>query len=320
MRRALAGEFAALDGGSARVTVTLDDREPDDPGPWQIRRVCPTEGSRWIAECVPEHDYVVLIAPETSGILAGLTREVTRSGGRVLGSSAAAIELTGDKRALADHLLGLGIETPPCRMVTPRDGLPRDASYPAVLKPFDGAGTLDTYLVENAHSLPAPARAMPSAMLQPFVGGQPMSASFLVDGSGRPWLICVGEQDIAVPEGCFRYQGGRLPASRAVDVRSPGAAIKAVPGLQGFVGVDFMWDERRGQATILEINPRPTTSIVGILRLLPAGQLAAAWLEAFEPETRRARVLPGLAELIQGNRSRVHFDISGNVWHHEIPV
>src|SRR5438445_1071486 len=39
MRRAIAGDFAALEGGRARVIVTLDARLDDDPGPWTVVRI-----------------------------------------------------------------------------------------------------------------------------------------------------------------------------------------------------------------------------------------------------------------------------------------
>src|SRR3954464_11565256 len=41
MRRAIARDFASLP--EVRVVVTLDDRQPDDPGPWTVVRVGPGE-------------------------------------------------------------------------------------------------------------------------------------------------------------------------------------------------------------------------------------------------------------------------------------
>ena len=42
---------------------------------------------------------------------------------------------------------------------------------------------------------------MPVAMLQPFVPGTPMSASFLVGQGGQVWPIGVGLQRIAIRRG-----------------------------------------------------------------------------------------------------------------------
>ena len=88
------------------------------------------------------------------GVLEGLTRRLESIGARLLGSSPEAVALAGDKAALARQLAARGIDTPPCRIVNPREGLPPDAVYPAVLKPCDGAGSVDTYFVEDHRSLP----------------------------------------------------------------------------------------------------------------------------------------------------------------------
>ena len=94
----------------------------------------------------------------------------------------------------AARLEELSISTPPTRTIVPSAGLPSDTEYPAVLKPVDGAGSLDTFSLSDALSLPPAALAMPRAVLQPFVPGTPMSASFLVGPAGKAWLIGVGIQ------------------------------------------------------------------------------------------------------------------------------
>jgi predicted ATP-grasp superfamily ATP-dependent carboligase len=313
MRRAIAGDFAALDGGRSRVAVTLDARFGDDPGPWTVERVSEREQPGRIGELARGADYTVLIAPETMGILAGMTRELHRCGARVLGSSPAAVALAADKARLAEWLATRGINTPPCRIVTPRRGLPPDADYPAVLKPRDGAGTIHTYFVEDHRHVPGLALDMDDAILQPYAAGQAMSASFLVDASGRAWLIGIGTQHVTLKGGRFEYRGGRLPVAALMVERRIRAAVESVPGLRGFAGVDFIWDERRLHATVLEINPRPTTSLVGLARLLPPGRLAAAWIGAFEPGSAGELLLPDLGEIIRA-QAPVSFDASGNVF------
>jgi predicted ATP-grasp superfamily ATP-dependent carboligase len=138
-----------------------------------------------------------------------------------------------------------------------------------------------------------------------------MSASFLVDGGSRAWLLGVGIQRIMVRDSRFAYQGGILPApSRAAEAQLR-PALAVIPGLRGFVGVDFVWDVDAEHATVLEINPRPTTSCVGLTRLLPPGRLAEAWLQVFEPEPADPAWLGGLAELVHCAR-RVGFDARGD--------
>jgi predicted ATP-grasp superfamily ATP-dependent carboligase len=312
MRRAIAGDFAALEGGRARVIVTLDDRLDHDPGPWTVERIGARHDPQRVLRLATEADFTVLVAPETMGILEGVMIRMQEVGARWLGSSPDAVALTRNKARLAGWLVARGIDTPPCRLVSPFRGLPSAATYPAVIKPNDGAGTIDTFLVDDASRLPARARGMLAAVMQPYVRGRPMSASFLVDSAGRAWPIGIGEQQITLTDGQFAYRGGRLPAGIGVDQRPVRASVESVPGMRGFVGVDFIWDESRRHATILEINPRPTTSIVGLTRLLPPGRLAAAWIGAFEPGSAREALLPGLAEFVH-SRPPLSFDASGNV-------
>jgi hypothetical protein len=56
-----------------------------------------------------------------------------------------------------------------------------------------------------------------------------------------------------------------------------------------------MRDPGTGAATVLEINPRLTTSFVGLRGLVPSGTIAAAWLEALgDPAAPRASALAAL--------------------------
>jgi predicted ATP-grasp superfamily ATP-dependent carboligase len=148
--------------------------------------------------------------------------------------------------------------------------------------------------------------------MQPFAKGHPMSASYLVDSDARAWLIGIGEQRMVVTNGQFAYRGGCIPSTTHVDPRPLRAAVESVPGLRGFVGVDFVWDEPGRRAIVLEINPRPTTSVVGLTRLLPPGRLASAWIGAFEPGSAGASFLPELAGLVR-RLSPVVFDAAGSV-------
>jgi predicted ATP-grasp superfamily ATP-dependent carboligase len=183
----------------------------------------------------------------------------------------------------------------------------------------DGAGSVDTYFLDGPGDLPERALRMPQALLQPFVPGEPMSCCFLVSPEGRAWPIGVGKQRVEIRGGRFEYLGGEIPARCPDAVHQIGLALNTIEGLGGFVGIDFIWDEKRRRATILEINPRPTTSLVGLCRLLPAGRLAQAWLQVFQPTERDDELLGRLYELVQ-SREPVIFDADGEFADHREPI
>ena len=166
----------------------------------------------------------------------------------MLGSSPEAVELAGDKAAPgATRLAARGIDTPPCRIDRSARGIARRRSLSGRPETVDGAGSVDTYLSSRiVRSLP---RARPvdgkARCLQPFVPGQPMSASFLVDMGGQG----LADRDRGTADDPARWPlrvPGRTTAGRAMPwtncpLRS---AVESIPGLRGFVGVDFIWDER----------------------------------------------------------------------------
>ncbi len=266
---------------------------------------------QWIGNLARDADYTVIIAPETRGVLAGMTSALERAGVESLGCSARAIELAGNKARLAEWLGARGISTPSCRTVKPSLGLPDDASYPAVLKPLDGAGSVETFLVSNTSDVPPSARTMPVALLQPYQAGLPMSASFFV-GADRAWLIGIGRQRMIIEGGRFVYQGGEIPVPCEPAEALLREAIESLEGLRGFVGVDFVWETETGVIHVLEVNPRATTSFVGLSGLLPPGHLAACWLASCGVPGYDGELLVTLAENVR-RQSPVSFDANGTV-------
>ena len=253
-------------------------------------------------------DWSVVIAPETDGVLLKLASEVERVGGRLLGPSPAAIALTSDKFALYQHWQRRGVPTPATVLVPdPPPG------WPCVVKRRDGAGSEGMKLVESA----AEYRTLSGSIIaQPFCAGTPASIVFLVGGSESIPLPATFQCISA--DGQFRYGGGLIPISPALQVRAEMLALRAleqIPGLLGYVGVDLLLGEAADgtEDSAIEINPRLTTSYVGV-RASQEVNLAEMMLDLAsrrrEPtesgSEQRLRRLPPPAR-------RVAFSASGNI-------
>src|SRR5271165_4405383 len=119
IRRAVAADFAAVAGSGVRVIMTLDDRWSDETGPWTTVPIGACDSTGRIIELARQADYTVLIAPETTGVLARLARSLEGAGTRSLGCSPESIELTGDKLLMGAWLSEQDLPTPSCRRVTP---------------------------------------------------------------------------------------------------------------------------------------------------------------------------------------------------------
>lgn len=213
---------------------------------------------------------VLVVAPETGGLLAQLSAEVEAAGRLLLGSSSAGVARAADKRITAALLEAAGILTPPCRAWP----------YPLVIKPVDGCGSLGVHLVRNEAEREAALEHLAgNALEQPYVPGIPASLSLLVAGD-QATPLSLNSQRIVEAEGRLEYHGTQVGLAHPLAgqaMETAAAACRAIPGLQGFVGVDLVLAGDR--VWVIEVNPRITTAYIGLRRLLPfnlAGALVAA--------------------------------------------
>ncbi len=227
-------------------------------------------------EMVEEADATLLVAPEKAGLLEGLTSIVEAKGKMVLGSSSVAVKTAGNKASTYQVLKASGIPTPETYAVGHSDDsvpLARHLGYPVVVKPLDGVGCQSVFVARHEMGL---RRAVATALretgqdiqlLQPFVQGVHASVSLLTDGVGSLPLT-LNLQEI---RGRTRlsYCGGRVPLEhplRELAFRRAEEVVRAIPGLKGYVGIDMVLTDR--DAVVIEVNPRLTTSYVGVRKVL----------------------------------------------------
>lgn len=281
MLRALVHDLLEVPG--VEVTVTRDARLPPLRQP--VRSITiddPRESWVLWEDLAREADAVWPIAPETEGALERFSRMVESAGRRLLNSTAEAVAIASSKAATADALAKAGLPVVPVWRVGGLDGPPGDG--PWVVKPDDGAGCVDTRLIRDHGEWAAWMEEADRTgfVVQPFRPGTPASLSMLCR-DGRAWLLTVNRQDVFLSGQSFAYGGGivgGIPASPLLTDLARGIAA-ALPGLFGYVGVDFVAGPNG--STILEVNPRLTTSYVGLRRATGLNVAAAVLDLARDP-------------------------------------
>ncbi len=183
--------------------------------------------------------------------------------------------------------------------------LPERFPYPAVLKPIDGVGALETYWIQDHLAWPATAAADRVWRLEQFCPGTAVSVSALCGPRGA-MLLPPCRQHIAC-DGRFSYLGGSYPLEPPLVRRAcqlARRAFAALPATVGYVGIDMILaDERSSLAdVVVDVNPRLTTSYIG-LRHATTANLADAMLAVARGESRP----------LFFQASRVQFDAEGCV-------
>jgi tyramine---L-glutamate ligase len=289
MMAALAADFSGLEG--VEVLAMVDGSRLPLLADCQILPVSsPEEEFAVLSEYSHAADWTIVIAPEFDDLLRSRCRLVEESGGRLLGPSASLVSLAADKQRMAEHLSASGLPAPRGAAISVGGSFPVGIRFPVVIKPRFGAGSQDVRLVpdESAAALYLDQFTGP-ARVEEFSFGMAASVAFLCGPSGCMDLPPCRQR--LSDDGAFRYLGGELPlepllAGRATELAAQ--AIATLPNPLGYLGVDLvLGDAPDGREdVVIEINPRLTTSYVG-LRALARDNLAAAMLATAAGETPR---------------------------------
>jgi len=272
------------------VTVMLDARLWDELAPptVEIAVIGPQDDCLERFEQLAEgHDAVWPIAPEFEAILFTLSQTVERLGKTLLAPASEAVRLAADKYATYHCLLSRQIPTVATRLFDECVGFPGES----VVKPIDGAGCGDSYLLRNADDFERAAgrlRGTGNYILQPHVQGEKTSLSCLFK-NGQAWILSVNLQQFDIVDNQYRLAAIRVNHGFDPSPYQDLAAqiARAVPGLWGYAGIDLI--ETPEQALVLEINPRLTSSFAGLNSALGIN-VAALVLQLLhgDPVIRRA--------------------------------
>lgn len=202
-----------------------------------------------LGELAPSCDAGLVIAPDD--LLADYT-EIIEKHTANLGCSPEAVELCADKLKCTLKLIENGVSAP--RIISEENG----TRY--VLKPRFGCaseGVTVSDVFQNVDDF----------IVCEYVEGEHLSASIAVSDE-RVLPLTVNRQFIDVDEGgSVTYNGNEVPYHTPMWDAVMDAAINTanILGCRGYVGVDIVLGDR---AWVVDVNPRPTTSIVAVNRII----------------------------------------------------
>ena len=267
MLRAVAKDLAQIPGALVRTLLNPCFASP--PPGCHAETLHPDDEERTFRRLARWADFSLIIAPEFDGLLHTRCRWVEEEKGQLFGPSSQAVSCCADKLTLSCRLRASGVPMPECCPASQCD-----LRFPVICKPRCGAGSQATFLVGDRADL---AKVVETAaqegwagemMCQRFVPGYAASVAFLI-GPKETLALVPAAQHLS-EDGRFRYGGGSVPlaaelAERAIRVAR--SAVDSVSGLRGYIGVDVVLGETDW---VMEINPRLTTSYLGLRALAEA--------------------------------------------------
>jgi predicted ATP-grasp superfamily ATP-dependent carboligase len=248
-------------------------------------------------------DTAYIIAPETGETLQSLVKLVEQNGVPLLNCRSSAIQTVSNKAVMYEALKNKGLKTPETVMFNVSDSLVdvKEAiksrfGFPVVFKPLDGVGCSGISIVKNESQV-APAVAKIKAELaaerfvvQEYLSGEAVSVSLLCTGT-KSLSVSLNKQEVtlATPDEVSCYVGGCVPFDHTLKQEAFKVAEEVVgcfDGLRGYVGVDLILTI--SGPVVVDVNPRLTTSFVGLSRIAKfnfAKALADAALKSELPHT-----------------------------------
>jgi predicted ATP-grasp superfamily ATP-dependent carboligase len=298
MISAIAADFAAL--ADMRVSIFWDARLAlprwfESTANCHVQLIHSTgEHDEQLAKLAARSDHTLLIAPEFDGHLARVVGLAESAGARLLSPNVEFIELATDKHSTLELLAQRGVAVPHGIALEIAEPLPDDFPFPAVLKPRDGAGSQGVALWMQHPG--EDYRASAPMRLEKFIAGQPASAAAICGPAGHV-LLPPSEQRLS-SDGTFAYHGGATPLAGGLAVRAQKLAeqtLAALPPALGYVGIDMVLGPCQSSDTVIEVNPRLTTSYIG-LRHIVRENLALAMLQIASGHPPVLSLRPGRLE------------------------
>ncbi|OPY54170.1 MAG: argininosuccinate lyase [Methanosaeta sp. PtaU1.Bin060] len=173
-----------------------------------------------------------------------------------LGCSPEAARLCADKLLSTERLKDAGV---PVAEIVPGPEPCEKGCHRYVIKPRSGCGSEGVRITSTA-------RAGQNEIVTRYYEGLHLSASFIV-GQDSFLPLTINRQLIEFEGDGMGYEGSEVPypTPRADEIWEAVRKAAAALGLRGYAGIDFVLGD---QARVVDVNARPTTSIIGIAKVM----------------------------------------------------
>ena len=229
--------------------------------------------SQWV-RAAQTCDAALIVAPESDGILAQAVAMLRAGGVDVIAGSGDFLRVASDKHLTAKTLTAAGVAHPIYMTLSDqryRQELEEFDRY--VVKPRDGCGTQAIRTFDSFDD--ARAELEDNLILQAWMPGRAVSIAVVASATQQTYLPAVTQSLCGTT---CEYAGGQGPLDDDSQRRATALASRAIaelpPTVRGFVGLDLLLGDRPSEDCVIEINPRLTTSYVGLRRMIH-GNLAA---------------------------------------------
>jgi hypothetical protein len=299
-----------LKAAGHKVTVLLDSRigmlNPPLEADETVSISSPTGLDKTLKSLVGRVDAAYIIAPESNQTLRRLVEFVETCGGASLNSQTHAIEKTSNKMATYETVRRKRLGIPETTMASLKENVKnikrqaKKLGFPLVFKPLDEVGCHGLSVVEEERHVAAAVKkireesANEHFVIQRLIDGIGASVSLISTGE-RALPITLNKQliTLASPYGQSGYTGGLVPLKHKLEekaLKAAQTAVESIGGLKGYVGVDMTLTKK--EPFIMEINPRLTTSYVGLRRVInfnPAQAVIDAALKGRLPKNQTTK-------------------------------
>jgi predicted ATP-grasp superfamily ATP-dependent carboligase len=289
MLRALIADLKML---GHHVITFLDSRIIAFDPPLQADKVIPISSNNNLYEKIRKMhgsvDAVYVIAPESGGILGKIVRDIEELGFVTINCNSKSIEKSSNKLNVYETLNRIGVAVPKTMPVNVQEdirrikSLAKELGFPLVFKPAVGAGSEGLSVVGREEEVDAAVKRVKSSssdffLIQQFVKGVPASVSLICDGKhALPLTLNAQLLKLDPSKSSLSYEGGMVPLHHPQEMEAFKVAqltVECFEGLRGYVGVDLVLTN--SGPVVMEVNPRLTTSYVGLRKVLDSNPAIA---------------------------------------------